>query len=132
MQKVVSINFFDLFLNGVQKFLEQLFEFTHLMRRYHLLSERPDFYEGILTLSNLKNSEPLELKAVYDKLLLFSRFDWNRIIDLASQRNIFDNLELANLKNVSSSLIRKEQVKERSLISAYESIKKLRKYGIEI
>ena len=34
MQKVVSINFFDLFLNGVQKFLEQLFEFTHLMRRY--------------------------------------------------------------------------------------------------
>ncbi len=38
MQKVVSINFFDLFLNGVKKFLEQLSEFTHLMRRYLVAS----------------------------------------------------------------------------------------------
>jgi hypothetical protein len=102
------------------------------IRTIDLLNERPDFYEGILTLSKLENTQHIELKAVYDKLLLFSKVEWSRIIDLASQRNIFNNLELANIKVVSTSLIKKEQVKEQALINAYESIKKLKNFGIKI
>lgn len=44
----------------------------------------------------------------------------------------FDNLELSNVKSVQTSLAKKEKVKEQALIKAYESIKKLRRFGMEI
>ena len=45
---------------------------------------------------------------------------------------VFDNLELSNLKSVQTSIIKKEIVKEQSLIKAFESLKKIKKFGIRI
>jgi hypothetical protein len=83
-------------------------------------------------LSNLEEMAIVEVKFIYDKLLLISKNDWKLIIDLADQTKIFNSLELANVKAVQSSLAKKELVKEQALIKAYESIKKLKKFGIKV
>ncbi len=94
--------------------------------------ENPILIDGIKNLSKLEEKEIVELKFIYDKLLLISKEDWKRIIDIASQTKIFDYLELANVKTVQIALAKKENVKEQALIRAYESLKKLRKFGIII
>lgn len=60
--------------------------------------------EEIKSLSKLEERDTIEIKFIYDKLLLITKEDWNRYIDLASQRKIFDNLEISNLKAVQLSL----------------------------
>jgi hypothetical protein len=93
---------------------------------------KPQLVSKIRALSKLDETEIVELKFIYDKLLLISKDDWKRIIDVASQTKIFNNLELLNVKSVQTALTKKEKVKEQALISAYESIKKLMKFGIKI
>ena len=88
--------------------------------------------EEIKSLSKLEERDTIEIKFIYDKLLLITKEDWNRYIDLASQRKIFDNLEISNLKAVQLSLSKREKVKEQALIKGYESLKKLKKFGINI
>jgi hypothetical protein len=86
----------------------------------------------VKALSKLEETEIVEVKFIYDKLLLVSKDDWKRIIDVAYQTKIFNNLELSNVKSVQTSLAKKEKVKEQALIRAYESIKKLKKFGIKV
>lgn len=88
--------------------------------------------DEVKALSKLEETEIIEVKFIYDKLLLVSKDDWKRIIDLANQTNIFNNLELSNVKSVQTSLAKREKVKEQALIRAYESIKKLKKFGIKV
>ncbi len=92
----------------------------------------PALIEEIKSLSKATDNEVVEIKFIYDKLLLLSKDDWKRIIDLASQTNIFTNPELSNVKSVQTALSRKENVKEQALIKAYESLKKLNKFGFKI
>ena len=92
----------------------------------------PSLTEEIRSLSKIEETEVLEIKFIYDKLLLLSKDEWKRIIDLASQVKIFNNLELANVKSVQTALFKKEKIKEQALIKAYESLKKLKKFGIHI
>lgn len=94
--------------------------------------ERPQLVEEVKALSKLEEAEIIELKFIYDRMLLISKEDWKRIIDFANQVKLFDNLELSNIKLVQTSLAKKEIVKEQSLIRAFESIKKLSKFGIKI
>lgn len=96
------------------------------------LKEHPLLIEKIKSLSTLEEKEMIEVKVIYDRLLLLTKDDWKRIIDLATQTNLFNNLELANVKSVQSSLMKKTLVKEQALIKAFESIKKLKKFGINI
>ncbi|MDM1503789.1 AIPR family protein [Myroides marinus] len=96
------------------------------------IEENPNLIEVIKSLSKITESEIIELKFIYDKFLLLSNEDWKRIIDLATQTKIFNNLELANVKSVKNSLNKKEHIKEQALIKAYESIKKLKRFGISI
>lgn len=96
------------------------------------LREHPSLIEKIKSLSTLEEKEMIEVKVIYDRLLLLTKDDWKRIIDLATQTNLFNNLELANVKSVQSSLMKKTLVKEQALIKAFESIKKLKKFGINI
>ena len=96
------------------------------------LREHPLLIEKIKGLSTLEEKEMIEVKVIYDRLLLLTKDDWKRIIDLATQTNLFNNLELANVKSVQSSLMKKTLVKEQALIKAFESIKKLKKFGINI
>jgi hypothetical protein len=92
----------------------------------------PQLIEEIKSLSNLEEVEIVEVKFIYDKLLLLSKDDWKRIIDIADQTKIFSYLELSNVKAVQISLTKKEKVKEQALIRAHESIKKLKKFGINL
>jgi hypothetical protein len=96
------------------------------------LQGRPELIDEINLLSKLEETEIVEVKFIYDKLLLITKDDWKRIIDIANQTKIFNNLELANVKSIQTSLAKKEKVKEQALIKAYESIKKLKKFGIKI
>jgi len=92
----------------------------------------PQLIEEIKSLSNLEEVEIVEVKFIYDKLLLLSKDEWKRIIDIADQTKIFSYLELSNVKAVQTSITKKEKVKEQALIKAYDSIKKLKKFGIII
>lgn len=96
------------------------------------LNEYPHLIDEIKSLSKIEEQDSVEIKFIYDKLLMLSKNDWGRIIDIANQTNIFTNLELSNLKSIQISLTKKEKIKEQALISAYESLRKLKKYGITI
>lgn len=96
------------------------------------IQENPTLTETIKALSAIEDSEIIEVKFIYDKLLLLSKEDWKRIVDVASQTKIFDNLELSNIKSVQTALSKKEKIKEQALIKAFESLKKLKKFGIII
>ena len=92
----------------------------------------PSLVEEIKSLSNLEDKEIVEVKFMYDKLLLLSKDDWKRIIDVAGHTKIFNNLELANVKSVQTSLSKKEIIKEQALIRCFESLQKLKKFGIKV
>lgn len=92
----------------------------------------PQLIDEVKALSKLEETEIVEVKFIYDRLLLISKDDWKRIIEVANQTKIFNNLELSNVKSVQTSLAKKEKMKEQALIRAYESIKKLKKFGIKI
>lgn len=92
----------------------------------------PTLIDEVKELSKLEDKEIVEVKFIYDKLLLISKEEWKRIIDVASQTKVFDNLELANVKTVQTALAKKEKIKEQSLIKAYESLLKLKKFKILI
>ncbi|PIF47586.1 AIPR protein [Chryseobacterium sp. 52] len=96
------------------------------------LSENPSFFEEVNALSNFEDKESVEIKFMFDRLKLLSKDEWKKIIDLANQTNIFTIPELGNVKSIQSSLSKNEQVKEQSLVKAYESIKKLKRFGINI
>lgn len=92
----------------------------------------PQLIDEVKELSKLEETDIVEVKFIYDKLLLVSKDEWKRIIELANQTKIFNNFELSNVKSVQTSLAKKEKVKEQALIRAYESIKKLKKFGIKV
>lgn len=94
--------------------------------------ETPLLIDEIKALSNLEENLMIEIKFIYDRLLLISKDKWKNIIDLASRNNIFDNLALDNIKSVQASLSKKEIMKEQALIKCYESLQKLKKFQIEI
>jgi len=96
------------------------------------IQENSTLIDQVKALSKLENKEIVEVKFIYDKLLLVSKDDWKQIIDVASHTKVFDNLELANVKKVKTALAKKEKIKEQALIRAYESLRKLKKFGIKI
>ncbi|MBK7691975.1 MAG: hypothetical protein IPJ31_13000 [Bacteroidetes bacterium] len=96
----------------------------YIQTNSHLIDEVKAF-------SKLDEIEIIEVKFIYDKLILISKEDWKRSIDFAIQTKIFDNLEIGNLKSVQLSLAKKEKLKEQAIIKAYESLKKLKKFGIK-
>jgi hypothetical protein len=96
------------------------------------VKDNPYLIDEVKSLSKLEENDIVDLKFIYDRLLLVSKDDWKVIFDLASQTRIFSYLELSNVKSVQTSLARKEKVKEQALIGAYESIKKLKKFGIKV
>ncbi|MCZ2141107.1 MAG: AIPR family protein [Bacteroidia bacterium] len=96
------------------------------------VQENSQLIDEVKALSKLAETEIIEVKFIYDKLLLISKDDWKRILDVASQTKVFDNLELANVKTVQTALAKKENLKEQAIIKAYESLKKLKKFGIKI
>lgn len=96
------------------------------------VKQNPTLSEDIKSLSILEDREIIDVKFIYDKLLFISKNEWKRIIDLAAQTQTFNNLELANVKSVQTAIAKKELIKEQALLKAYDSLKKLKKFGINI
>lgn len=96
-----------------------------------LLSSNANLVEEIKALSNIEEEEVIELKFIYDKLLLLKVDDWKRIIDLGEQTKTFNNLELANIKAVMNAIRKKEKVKEQAVIKVFDSLKKIKKFGFK-
>jgi hypothetical protein len=94
------------------------------------IQTNPQLIDEAKSLSTLEETEIVDVKFIYDKLLLISKDDWKRIIDIANQTKIFDNLELANVKSVQTALAKKENVKEQAILKCYNSISKLTRFGI--
>ena len=107
-------------------------EITFGKKVLDFVQTKPSLVEKIKSLSMLEDKEIVEVKFIYDKLLLLSKDEWKRIIDFAGQKNIFNYLELANVKSVQISLTKNEIIKEQALIKCYESLKKLKKFGIKV
>ena len=96
------------------------------------LSENPTFIEDVKVLSKLEEKESVEIKFMFDRLKLLSKDDWRKIIDLANQTAIFTIPELGNVKSIQTVIAKNEKIKEQSLIKAFESLLKLKKFGIKI
>lgn len=101
-------------------------------RVIEFIDSNSNLIESIKDLSSIEEQEVIELKYIYDKLLLLTRDDWKRNIDVATQVNIFSYLELDNLKSVQLAFLKKDKVKEQAVLKAYESLKKLERFGIKI
>lgn len=103
-------------------------------RAISLLEDKPYLLETIKSRSSLKetlnDSESIKIK--FDKLSLIDKDNWSKYIALGVQTNTFTNIEAANVKSISSSIIKKEVIKEQALIKAYESLKKLGKFGVKV
>lgn len=95
------------------------------------ISENPDKLIEIKNLSPLKENEVIEIKPIYDRMKLISSDNWKKIIALGEQTKLFEYKELSNIKYVSSKLLRKDSVKEGALIKCFESLKKVKKFGIK-
>jgi DUF1009 family protein len=96
------------------------------------IANNPGKLDAIKELSNLQEQEIIEIKPVYDKLKLLSTNEWKKIIALGEQTKSFEYKELSNIKYVSSKILKKDSVKESALIKCFESIKKLKKFGIKV
>jgi hypothetical protein len=96
------------------------------------LDENPSFLEEIKALSKMEDKESVELKFMFDRLKLLSKDDWKRIIDLANQTKIFTIPELGNVKSIQTAIAKNEPLKEQSLMKAFESLLKLKRFGVKI
>jgi hypothetical protein len=96
------------------------------------IAENPEIIDESKTLSKLEAPKMPDIKEIYDRLQLISKELWEKALAIADQTKIFNNIELANVKSVRTSLSKKELIKEQALLHAYESFKKLGKFGIRI
>ncbi|MEC3877695.1 AIPR family protein [Chryseobacterium salviniae] len=120
-------------LKAIQKnknFLPRDITIGRKMIKY--LTEDPSFLLDMKVQSKLEDKESVEIKYMFDRLKLLAKDDWKKIIDLANHTNIFTIPELGNVKSIQLSLSKNERIKEQSLMKAYESIKKLKRFGINV
>ncbi|WP_418637690.1 AIPR family protein [Winogradskyella sp.] len=87
--------------------------------------------DEIKKMSDLKEDEIVEIKPIYDRLKLVSSDDWKKIIALGEQTKVFEYKELSNIKYTSLKLLKKEFVKEKGLLKCFESLQKVKKFGIK-
>ena len=96
------------------------------------ISDKPYLIEGIKAFSKLEEVETIEIKEIYDRFQQISKDEWERLLAIAEHKQVFNNIELANIKSVRNSLVKKELIKEQALLHAYKSIKQLKRFGIKI
>lgn len=95
------------------------------------ITNNPDKMDEIKSLSDLKENEVVEIKPIYDRLKLISSEEWKKIIALGEQTKVFEYQELSNIKYTCSKLLKKESVKEKALLKCFESLNKVKKFGIQ-
>jgi len=96
------------------------------------LEENYELTDEIKSLSKLEDTAMPELKDIYDRFLRVSKDEWERLIAIADHKQVFTNVEMANVKSIRISLTKKEIIKEQAILHAYKSLKKLKQFGIKI
>lgn len=91
----------------------------------------PEKFDEIKNLSDFKEDKVIEIKPIYDRLKLISSEEWKKIIALGEQTKVFEYKELSNIKYTSSKLLKKESVREKALLKCFESLGKVKKFGIK-
>ena len=94
--------------------------------------QNPKIVEESKGYSKLEEKEIVDVKIIYDRMKLITVDDWKKILDIGQQTQIYNNLELSNLKSIFNSFKNKEKPKEQSLIKAFESMKKVKRFGIKV
>lgn len=107
-------------------------EIAHGKKVLDFINEDPEIIDEIKGFSDVPESVSPNIKFIYDRLSLLSKDEWNRYLDLGGQTKIFDNLELANIKTVYNTMLKNELVKEQALLKSYNSLLKLKKFGVKI
>lgn len=131
---VDGLDFYELF-NLVKKLKENKnlsSKDCHVGKKgLEFIVNNPDKVDEIKKLSELKEKEVVEIKPIYDRLKLLSSEEWKKIIALGEQTKVFEYKELSNIKYTSSKLLKKESVKEKALLKCFESLNKVKKFGIK-
>lgn len=103
------------------------------------INETPSLLDRVKKYSKIDESQVTkshegasDLKAIYDRLKLLKEDDWKKAIDIGEQTKIFSYQELSNVKYVHLGIKKKEKIKENPIIKAYNSLIKLKKFGIKI
>ena len=87
--------------------------------------------EEVKKLSQQKEIEVMDFKAIYDRLKNIDKNKWKSIIELSEKTKILEKNELFNVKSVSNALLKNDKIKEISLLEAFKSLEKLSKFNIE-
>ena len=98
----------------------------------NFIENNPEIIEEIKALSKLEETETIEIKVIYDRFKQINKDEWERLFAIAEHKQVFSNIEFANIKSFRISLTKKELIKEQALLHAYESLKKLKRFGIKI
>lgn len=131
---VDGLDFYELF-NLVKKIKENKnlnSKDCHVGKKgLEFIANNPDKISDIKNFSDLKENEIIEIKPIYDRLKLISSEEWKKVIALGEQTKVFEYKELSNVKYTSSKLLKKEPVKEKALLKCFDSLKKVKKFGIK-
>ena len=98
----------------------------------NIISNNSKFEDDVKSKSKIVVKETVDIKQVYDKLLQIDNDTWKRIIALGEQTKVFEYKELSNIKTVYSKIKSKGSLSEFSILKCFESLKKVKKFGIKV
>tara|TARA_R110002167_G_scaffold247308_4_gene452897 strand:+ start:5705 stop:8074 length:2370 start_codon:yes stop_codon:yes gene_type:complete len=95
-----------------------------------LLTNNVDFTE-VSKLSKLAESNTVNPSAIYNRLSILEKADWDKIIALGDQTGTLSFNDISVIKTVIQQLKRKENIDLKRLIIVDTAINKLKKFGIK-
>ncbi|SNR58837.1 AIPR family protein [Lutibacter flavus] len=96
------------------------------------ISNNEQFVTEIKNMSDLKEKEFVDIKAIYDRFKMADSETWKKALAIGEQTKIFSYQELSNIKYVQKCIMNNKQVREGSLLKCFESFKKVKKFGIKV
>lgn len=96
-----------------------------------LLMSKDVNFQDVISLSKIRNEEIVDPGAIYNRLKKLNKDDWNRILDLGEQTQIFTMNDTSVLKTVMNRLGKKEEIELKRLQIAEKAISKLKRFGIK-
>lgn len=127
----------DNMLSSIRKKMKFSGDFTDIeiqigLRIIAKLNELNINFDEITKLSSLDENQNLDPSSLYNRLLLIDETQWQQILDLGEQTGVFSFKETSVIKTVRQKLKRKENIDLRRMQVVYDSLGRLKKYGIKV
>ena len=87
-------------------------------------------FNNISALSKLDNDEVIDASALYNRISVLKDEDWSKEISLGEQTQTLSFNEISVIRSVISKLKHKENIDFKRLGIVEDSLKKLKKFGI--